>query len=58
MPTLVLTGDRDIFCGVEAACTAYRAIPQSELGIVPATGHEVNAGVIGATIDFLTRHAL
>lgn len=56
VPTLVLTGDRDIFCSVEAACTAYRTVPDCELGIVPGTGHEVNNGVIELTIDFLERH--
>jgi pimeloyl-ACP methyl ester carboxylesterase len=56
VPTLVLAGDRDFFCSVEAACTVYRTVPGAELGIVPATGHEINAGVIDLTIDFLRRH--
>src|SRR5437763_1559016 len=34
-PTLILTGDRDMFCTVEAACAAYRALPAGELGIGP-----------------------
>jgi pimeloyl-ACP methyl ester carboxylesterase len=57
IPTLVLTGDRDIFCSVEAACEAYRAAPGAELGIVPNTGHEVSNHVIALTIDFLERHS-
>jgi pimeloyl-ACP methyl ester carboxylesterase len=57
VPTLILTGDRDIFCSVEAACTTYRTIPECELGIVPGTGHEVNAGIIDLTIDFLERRS-
>ncbi|HEY3484747.1 MAG TPA: alpha/beta hydrolase [Ilumatobacteraceae bacterium] len=55
VPTLVLTGDRDIFCSVEAACAVYRAVPDAELGIVPATGHEVSEAVIDLTIDFVRR---
>src|SRR6266851_3113654 len=38
-PTLILTGDRDMFCPVEAACAAYRTLQAGELGIVPDTGH-------------------
>ena len=56
MPTLVLAGDRDFFCTVEAACTVYRTVPGAELGVIPGTGHEINAGVIDLTVDFLRRH--
>ena len=56
VPTLFLTGDRDFFCSVEAACTAYRTAPDAELGIVPNTGHEITGQVIDLTIDFLERH--
>jgi pimeloyl-ACP methyl ester carboxylesterase len=55
VPSLILTGDRDIFCSVDAACVAYHAIPRAELGIVPATGHEVNERVIDVMVDFLER---
>lgn len=56
-PTLVLTGDRDMFCSVELACSVYRTIAGSELAIVPNTGHEINANVIDAMVDFLVRVA-
>jgi pimeloyl-ACP methyl ester carboxylesterase len=57
VPTLILAGDRDMFCPVEAACAAYRAIDAGELGIVPNTGHEISPAVIETTLDFLRRHA-
>jgi pimeloyl-ACP methyl ester carboxylesterase len=56
-PTLILTGDRDMFCPVEAACVAYRTLPAGELSIVANTGHEITMPVIDAITDFLTRHA-
>lgn len=56
VPTLMLTGDRDPFCPVEAACTAYRALDVGELGVVPDTAHEITAPVVDAMIDFLIRH--
>jgi pimeloyl-ACP methyl ester carboxylesterase len=52
VPTLVLVGDRDHFCSVEMAAETYRAVPKSELCIVPGTGHEVNTGVVDALIHF------
>jgi pimeloyl-ACP methyl ester carboxylesterase len=57
VPTLILTGDRDMFCSVEAACVAYRAIDAGQLGIVPNTGHEISPAVIETTTDFLRRQA-
>lgn len=54
-PTLILAGDRDMFCSVEAACVAYRTVESGELGIVPNTGHEITTAVIDATIEFLAR---
>jgi len=57
VPTLLLAGDRDMFCPVEVACAAYRALPSGELGIVPNAGHEINAAVVDSMIAFLTRHA-
>jgi len=56
-PTLILCGDRDEFCSVEEAVTAYRALPNGELGILPNTGHLISAAAIAATIEFLERHA-
>jgi pimeloyl-ACP methyl ester carboxylesterase len=54
-PMLVLTGDRDMFCSVEAACAVYRAAPEGELAIVPNTGHEITSPVIDAMTDFMLR---
>jgi 3-oxoadipate enol-lactonase len=55
MPTLILTGDRDMFCSVEAAGEAYRALPNGELGIVPNTGHDITPAIIDAMIEFFVR---
>ena len=57
VPTLVLVGDRDLFCSVELACAVYRAVPDAELAVVPGTDHEVNAGVIDQIIGFVSRHS-
>jgi pimeloyl-ACP methyl ester carboxylesterase len=38
-PTLILVGDRDPFCTVEEGATAYRALPDGELAVLPSTGH-------------------
>jgi pimeloyl-ACP methyl ester carboxylesterase len=54
-PALVLAGDRDFFCSVEAACTVYRTLPQGELAIVPGAGHEISASAIDVMVDFLRR---
>jgi len=55
-PTLLLVGDRDMFCPVEVACAAYRALPAGELGVVPNTGHDITSQVIDTMIDFCQRH--
>lgn len=57
MPTLLLAGDRDMFCPVEVAAAAYHALPAGELGIVPNTGHDITPAVIDTLIGFLARHA-
>jgi pimeloyl-ACP methyl ester carboxylesterase len=57
VPTLILTGDRDMFCTIEAACAAHRALPAGELGIVPNTGHEITAPIIDTMTAFLTRQS-
>lgn len=57
VPTLILTGDRDPFCSVEAACVAFRTIEQGELGIVANTGHEITGPIVDSMIAFLARHA-
>jgi pimeloyl-ACP methyl ester carboxylesterase len=54
-PTQILCGDRDEFCTVEEALTAYRALEDGELAILPNTGHVITAAGIAAMVDFLTR---
>ena len=56
-PTLILGGDRDMFCPAEEAASAYRMLSTGELGIVPGTGHEVSRIAIELTTGFLQRHA-
>jgi pimeloyl-ACP methyl ester carboxylesterase len=56
-PTLILTGDRDMFCSVEAACVAYRNLQAGELGIVPDTGHEITTAIVDNMLGFLVRHS-
>lgn len=56
-PTLVLTGDRDQFCSAEEAITAFRALPNGELAVLPGHGHEISAAAVRASIEFLARNA-
>jgi pimeloyl-ACP methyl ester carboxylesterase len=56
MPTLLVAGDRDMFCPVEVACTAFRALPAGELGIAPNTGHEITTPIIDMMVQFLSAH--
>ena len=55
VPTLILTGDRDDFCTVEQAVTAYRQLPDGELAILPGHGHYIPPAAIQATVEFFTR---
>lgn len=55
VPTLVVAGDRDMFCPVEDACRAYRALPNGELAVVPGTDHAITQAKIAAIVDFLSR---
>ena len=54
-PTLILTGDRDQFCSVEQALTAYRKLPDGELAILPGHGHYIPPAAIASTIEFFER---
>ncbi len=56
VPTLVLSGDRDSFCPPEMAVTFHRAIADSELAIIPGTGHEITQPLIDCLTSFLIRH--
>jgi pimeloyl-ACP methyl ester carboxylesterase len=55
-PTLVMVGDRDDFCTVEEAVTAYRVLRHGELAILPDQGHSISATAVDTMIDFLERH--
>jgi pimeloyl-ACP methyl ester carboxylesterase len=54
-PTLVMAGDRDFFCSPEMTAEINRAIPASEMSIVPGTKHEINLGVVENMSAFLQR---
>jgi pimeloyl-ACP methyl ester carboxylesterase len=56
VPTLILVGDRDQFCTAEEAVTAYRALKHGELGVLPATGHNITPAAIDTTINFFEQH--
>jgi pimeloyl-ACP methyl ester carboxylesterase len=53
-PTLILVGDRDPYCTVEEAVTAYRALAHGELAVLPNTAHTITPRAVEATIEFLT----
>jgi pimeloyl-ACP methyl ester carboxylesterase len=55
VPTLILAGDRDDFCTVEQAVTAYRQLPDGELAILPGHGHYIPPAAVQATVEFLAR---
>jgi pimeloyl-ACP methyl ester carboxylesterase len=55
-PTLILTGDRDHFCSVEEAVTAYRMLPHGELAILPNHGHVITPAAVQVALEFLERH--
>jgi pimeloyl-ACP methyl ester carboxylesterase len=56
-PTLILVGDRDVFCTVEDGAACFRALPAGEMAVMPGTGHEIDAASVDMTISFLRRHA-
>ena len=56
-PTLLLVGDRDPFCPVEAGASYRRALAHGELAVVPATGHRIDDTSVDVAIEFLRRHA-
>ena len=55
VPTLILVGDRDDFCTVEQAVTAYRQLPDGELAILPGHGHYIPPAAIRTTVEFFAR---
>ncbi len=52
VPALILTGDRDPFCTVEAGAAACRALPAGQLAVLPGTGHLITPAAVQATIEF------
>ncbi len=54
-PTLIIVGDRDQFCSVEAGARAYRALTEGELAVVPATGHIITPPLVEVMSEFLRR---
>lgn len=54
-PTLILTGDRDPFCSVDEAATAYRMLPTGELAVLPNHDHVITPAAVRTTIEFLQR---
>jgi fermentation-respiration switch protein FrsA (DUF1100 family) len=53
---VILVGDRDDFCSVEQATTAYRQLPMGELAILPGHGHYIPPAAIQTTVEFFARH--
>jgi pimeloyl-ACP methyl ester carboxylesterase len=54
-PTLILVGDRDRFCPVEEGVTAYRALQNGELAVLPNTPAGLNPAAVKTTIEFFER---
>jgi pimeloyl-ACP methyl ester carboxylesterase len=52
VPALLLTGDRDPFCTVEAGAAACRALPAGQLAVLPGTGHLITPAAVQVIIDF------
>jgi pimeloyl-ACP methyl ester carboxylesterase len=54
---LILCGDRDDFCSVEEAATAYRMLAAGELAILPNSGHLITEAGVAAMVDVLERRS-
>jgi pimeloyl-ACP methyl ester carboxylesterase len=54
-PTLLLVGDRDPFCSVEDGASAYHALPNGELAVLPNTANGITPAALQATIEFFRR---
>jgi hypothetical protein len=51
-----LVGDRDRLCPVEEGVTAYRALQNGELAVLPNTPAGLNPAAVRTTIEFFERH--
>ena len=58
VPTLILTGDRDLVCSVEEGVEAYRMLQQGELAVLANHGHFISSSPVQVSIEFLERHQL
>jgi hypothetical protein len=54
--TLVIVGDRDPFCSVEAAIGVYRALRDGELTVLANTAAGLSPAGVRAMIEFFERH--
>ena len=54
---MILVGDRDAFCSVEDAVTAYRTLKNGELAVLPNTGHGITLEAVQTAAAFLERNA-
>jgi len=55
-PTLILVGDRDDYCTLDDAVTAYRQLTNGEIAVLPGTGHIITPAKIELALDFFDRH--
>lgn len=56
VPTLIDVGDRDPFCRLDDAVTAFSALPRGELAVHPGTPHLIGTEAVNTVIDFGRRH--
>jgi pimeloyl-ACP methyl ester carboxylesterase len=54
-PTLILVGDRDPLSPIEVGVTAYRALPDGELAVLPGNQGGVSPASVAAMIEFFER---
>lgn len=54
-PVLLLLGDRDKMVSLEETLAVYKALPQAQLGILPATPHPIGAADCGLLSSLIIR---
>jgi pimeloyl-ACP methyl ester carboxylesterase len=57
VPTLIMAGDRDVFCSPEESVRAFRRITGAELAIVPNRPHTISPEMVVAATEFVLRNA-
>ena len=55
-PALILVGDRDDYCTLDDAVTAYRQLTHGQIAVLPGTGHVITPAKVEQTIGFFDRH--